>query len=428
MFIRRSRCAVSVILLVGLFFPVLPLNAQRPISFERDRMKDILNVVSKRVEVNFYDSKLKGVNWKQLTQEARDRIDKADNVSDMVTAIFVLVDKVKDSHTKFLPPGRVNLPKFGFDAKAFGDEIRVYEVKKDSSASAAGIKPGDVILTVDGYAATREQFDLMMLYFRVLQPVSAIELQLKRGKEPPKKLVLQAVIKPKSVVTDLTDSFNIWELIREAEADEKEHHYNNKDDIGLIQVASFESEDLSGLVGKVKNSRAVVVDLRGNPGGRIDTLRSFTGCFENAPVILADQIGRTKTVPIKIKPQNPQIRMPLVVLVDSETSSAAEMFARHVQRTKRGYIMGDRTSGRVTASLFYPEAVGVESIVPYGVQVGVGRIVFPDGIELEGKGVTPDEMCLPTAADMADGRDVCLAKAREYLRKQLGPAAPTQAN
>ena len=70
-------------------------RGQGNISLERDRMKDILGVVSKEIEKNYFDPQLKGLDWKGLTAQAREKIDKAATVSDMVTAIFVLVDKLR---------------------------------------------------------------------------------------------------------------------------------------------------------------------------------------------------------------------------------------------------------------------------------------------------------------------------------------------
>jgi predicted metalloprotease with PDZ domain len=72
----------------------------------------------------------------------------------MITAIFVLVEKLQDSHTKFLPPGRVNRPLFGFSAQPYGDEIRISAVKKNGAAAEAGLQPGDRLMSVNGFRAS----------------------------------------------------------------------------------------------------------------------------------------------------------------------------------------------------------------------------------------------------------------------------------
>jgi hypothetical protein len=70
----------------------------------------------------------------------------------------------------------------------------------------------------------------------------------------------------------------------------------------------------------------------------------------------------------------------------------------------------------LTAARFYSEKVGVDTIVPFGVSVAEARVIFPDGTELEGVGVKPDEVCIPSEADIREDRDVCLAKALERVK------------
>ena len=110
----------------------------------------------------------------------------------------------------FLPPNRVGKPRFGFNAKAYGDEFMVYEVYKKSAAEKAGLKPGDRLLTVNGFGLQRASFGQMMLFFRAIRPVSALEIQYVRGVDPLAKLTLTAEMKQATVVTDMTDDFNIW--------------------------------------------------------------------------------------------------------------------------------------------------------------------------------------------------------------------------
>lgn len=121
-----------------------------------------------------------------------------------------------------------------------------------------------------------------------------------------------------------------------------------------------------------------------------------------------------------IKPQRPHYDLPMYILIDSETGSAAEMFAKHFQLRKKAVVIGDRSSGRVTRSMYYAERIGTDRIIPFGVQIGMSRFVFPDGTELEKNGVIPDVPCSPTGKEMREERDVCLWKAIELARAKLG--------
>jgi len=394
-------------------------------------MKIILDTVAHDVEKNYYDPSMHGLDWKQLVATTRASIDKAQTPSEMLTAIFALLFQLQDSHTIFLPPGRINTPVFGFEAKVFGNGVYVYKLRKGGAAEAAGLKLGDRLLTVNGFNAVRASFDNMMLFFRALRPVASMRLEVARVKSATQFITVDAKIKTGVAVVDLTDEFNVWNLIREAEDDPDRYHYGTHDGaIGYLQLPSFmvdaESGFLHGLVKKVAKDRAFIIDLRENPGGIVTALQQFAGFFDEQPTVIAEIKGR-KQETLKVRPQKSQLAGPLFILVDSQTASAAEIFARHFQRTARAVVIGDRTSGRVTAARFFPEQTGADQIVPFGVEVTIGHVLFPGAEDLEGKGVTPDDLCVPSPTQLASGADPCFAEALTLARKALGIAAQPDA-
>ena len=130
-----------LVVLTLLALASLPVLGQ-DMKLERDRMQAMLKIVSQNIEKNFYDPNLKGLDWKALSSAAEARINDAKTPGEMLTAIFALVDKLKDSHTQFSPPSYVHRPLFGFEAKAFGEEIRIYQIKSGSAAANAGLQIG----------------------------------------------------------------------------------------------------------------------------------------------------------------------------------------------------------------------------------------------------------------------------------------------
>jgi C-terminal processing protease CtpA/Prc len=262
-----------------------------------------------------------------------------------------------------------------------------------------------------------------MLFFRVLRQAPAMKLEVQRGDQV-QLITVNARIKQGTTQVDLTDDFSIWSLIREAEGGEMYHYNTYEGGIGMLQLPSFnsdveESTFLQGLVKKVAGNKAYIIDLRGNPGGTVPTLAAFSGFFDDQPTVIAHIKGR-KSEDMKIKPQKTTLSGPMVILVDSQTASAAEIFARHFQRTGRAQVIGDHTSGRVTAARFFPEREGIDTIVPYGVQVTVGHVIFPGDEDLEKKGVTPDQLCIPTSEHLARNADPCMALAIGTLRRSFG--------
>lgn len=398
---------------------------------ERFRMKSIAKTVADEIEKRYYDPSLKGVDWKAALEQAKQKIDNAKNVSEMLTAIYVMVDRLKDSHTHFLPPS-VNVKlKYGFEAKPIGEDIRIYKISPNLPAAQAGLKIGDKIVGMNGHNAERFSFDTMLFYYRVLHPLPAWELLVQTGNNAPRPVRLNAKREDKPIVLDVDRLSDFWDIILEEQSETEEertfHTANLDGDIGYIQVKSFPSNDsfLDGLVDKIKGSKAVIVDLRGCPGGAVDTLRSFAGHFDQAPEVIVKSVGRKKTEDMTIKPRKPSFSGPLLVLIDSRTGSAGEIFARFFQAQKNALVMGDASLGRVMTSMYYSEEFGAEKIVYYGVQISVGKVVLPNGDEIESKGVIPDVPCNPSGDDMREKRDVCLdaaiAKAREALH--LPPAA-----
>src|SRR3954463_15044803 len=112
---------VVALVVLSLSIILLPSPAKAAdLSNERGRMNHILDTVVRDIEKNYYDPTFHGLEWKKLVAEAHGKIDKAQSAGEMIPAIASVLNKLNDSHTVFLPPGRVNKTLFGFDAKAYG--------------------------------------------------------------------------------------------------------------------------------------------------------------------------------------------------------------------------------------------------------------------------------------------------------------------
>src|SRR5215469_2296337 len=178
------------------------------------------------------------------------------------------------------------------------------------------------------------------------------------------------------------------------------------------------------MINKARKYKAWIVDLRGNPGGSVETLKWFLGGIFDREVKLGDRITRDGAKPLVAKSkQQGAYSGKLVVLVDSKSASAAELFARVVQLEHRGIILGDQTAGAVMESKRYTYKHGVETVVFYGASITDADLVMTDGKSLEHAGVTPDELLLPTASDLAKRRDPVLTRAVELCGSKMTPEA-----
>ena len=205
------RCSLLAVLLVS-----CTTSYSENIKAERSRAEQILNLVSKDVQNNFYDDALKGLNWPALTEQARERIRSAEQLGQMHGAISALLYQLHDSHTVFIPPKRKIKAVYGFKAKPFANTIFVYELTKDGPAAKAGLQLGDQIVGVNNLNVVRGNFFEMMRYLTVLDPRAELDLEVAQNGST------QVVKVPATVIPQPPQYFfSFIETGRDSEAQER---------------------------------------------------------------------------------------------------------------------------------------------------------------------------------------------------------------
>src|SRR5207244_11858236 len=129
-----------------------------------------------------------------------------------------------------------------------------------------------------------------------------------------------------------------------------------------------------------------------------------------------------RTAPRPTRP-GPRCTCTVGAVGGARSASAAARLAYLLQLRKRGSVVGDRTAGAVMESEGYEHRVGVDVVVFYYTAMTVADLVFSDGTRLEGRGVMPDEIVLPSGADLASGRDPALARAITLAGYAITPQA-----
>jgi carboxyl-terminal processing protease len=392
----------------------------------RSRMMDILNQVADIVKQNYYDPNLKGLDWKADVEVARDRIRRADHEGEMAAAISGLLARLNDSHTYFLRPWRLQPVIFGFRAKAFGEDVRVYEIMRRGPAEEAGLQIGDRIVAVENFAANRQLIDEEMRYFQYLDPQLTMRLKILREDGT----LRDYDIKGKQPATSSKDFVKTWEEYRDGEREQERDVklVGKGEGIAYFKLSSFmvSTSEANSRLKKAKEAQVLILDLRDNGGGREDTMKDLASHFLPVPVHFASVVSRNKKEEINLKPSNPNLVAPLFVLVDSHSASAAEMVARIFQIKGRATIIGDLTAGKVNRAQAFGGVGGTVYGIPFGVVVTVARAIMPDGKELEGRGVIPDIKCVPSEQDIREGRDSCLEQALVLARQASSKLAQTR--
>jgi carboxyl-terminal processing protease len=427
--IRRSQilyCIASFIFFLSFFSG--ESFAQGTLKSDRDLMRGIAQGVHDIIKKNFYDPSLKGIDWNKELQETQKTIDASTSQGQMLAAIYWMARKIDDSHTNFLPPWQTQVPRFGFQAKPFGDTVRVYKIKKGSPSEKAGLLVGDTVLGIEGVVADRKHYLETQIYYRFIQPAAIMVLDIEReGKR--QRLEVPADVHTRFGMEAVYDFSKVFDAIREDETSYSENpfEYGSVDDVGYVKLRNFIGDMAEKTLWKVKGSHALIIDVRGNPGGEIEDLQRFAGYLNKNETELFTEIGRGKTQKITAKPRQPSFSdVPIAVLVDSESASSSEVLARHLQLSGHAVIIGDKTAGKVSAARTFVQHIGTEAAVFYGAQTTVARVVFPDGKDIEKIGVTPDLMCIPEAADLAAKTDPCRALALTTLKTKLAAGSSVQ--
>ncbi len=415
---------ITLILCVGTF--ARAGWSQQMSNLDRGRVLNMLDQIDSDIRKNYYDPKLHGVNWDAEVQTARQAIKAETSLNMSFAHIAEALDAFNDSHTFFLPPPRPFKLEYGFQAFMVGNRCLIERVRPGSDAEAKGVKPGDEILDYGGYPATRDTLWKVDYFFHALHPQEDVSLKLRDPGGRVRQVNIQAKFKQLPMAMNLTSYNDFMLLVLEGE---KQAHLMRAreqsvgDDVMVLKFPEFNlgQAKIDDLIGEARKYNGLIVDLRGNGGGAVDSLESLLGAFFKDKIKIFDRVGRKKSEEEFDKPRGQTFEGKVIVLVDSESASASELFARVMQLEKRGIVMGDRSSGSVMESVHHSYKVGQDSVIFFGASITDADLIMKDGKSLEHNGVQPDEPVLPTADDLAKGRDPVLARAAAVLGAKLTP-------
>ncbi len=197
-------------------------------------------------------------------------------------------------------------------------------------------------------------------------------------------------------------------------------------EIGEVGVVAFNIFILQPVLEDIKRAvarfqahhvRAIVLDLRGNPGGQGAMAIPVASLFVGAPLTLGTLKFRDFGQTMVARPELGAVPFsgPLAILTDEGTASAAEMLAAGLQESGRAVVVGDATLGAVLPSVV--EALPGGAVMQYV----VADFKTPKGVLLEGRGVQPDKRVVETRAALRTGRDPVLDAALVAIRALRTP-------
>jgi len=407
--------------------PLATVRSQEKASdLDRERGRTMLKRIKEDLKKNYYDPKFHGVDIEAAFKAADEKLKHAQSVGQVFGIIAQVLAELDDSHTVFLPPERAGRTEYGWTMQVIGDRCFVSSVDEDSDAAAKGVKPGDEVLEADGFILGRPNLWKFQYMYNALRPQPGIRVVLRRPNGEQRQLDLKAKQIEGKRYTDL--DYNEWmRRVVRGELEEKQRRDRFKsfgDQLLIWKMNDFDLEEVQvdGAMDRARKHKALILDLRGNGGGWVLTIKRIVANLFDRDVKIGDHIKRNETKPEMAKSRGDKaFNGKLVILVDSRSASASEVLARVVQLEKRGRIIGDQTGGAVMTSLTFSDQVGLRVGFFYGVSITVSDLIMSDGKSLEKIGVMPDEVRLPTPEDLAAGRDTVMSYAASLFGVTLDP-------
>lgn len=346
-----------------------------------------------------YEPTTAGVDWEQLAAIYGPRAAAAPDETALYATLNEMLERLHDSHTHALRPDQAaerhthELARTGFAMIRIDDQWVVEDVLPGSPAARAGVSAGWIVVSRNGAPIgqrpdfqTKTGEDIRWVFWdRQNRPIT---LTL---------VARQLSTAPLQVERELPGGFV------------------------YLRFDEFDATDRRWLRRQLQDhydAPGVVIDLRRNSGGDTRSLGITIGDFFHQPVDCGTFVTRHGIRREKESSDLGSVHYDgrVVVLIDANTASAAEIFAAVLKDHRRATIVGRKSAGAVLASIFYD--------LPDGGELQLSREDYfaPNGRRIENNGVEPDVVVTRTLAGIRAGRDRDLEVAERILAASTAPA------
>ena len=270
-------------------------------------------------------------------------------------------------------------------------------VYEDSPAMKAGMKDGDIIYQVEGRDVSGMALEEISGSIKG-EKGTTVEITVLRGEEREEVslTITRDTIQAETVKTRMLE-----------------------DEIGYLAISEFDSvtleqyrEGLAELT--TQGMEGLIVDLRGNPGGNLDTVCEILDLMlpEGLIVYTEDKDGNRQEF---TSDEAQEVQVPLAVLVDGNSASASEIYAGAIQDYGIGQIVGTKTYGKGVVQTIYDLKDGTS------LKLTVAEYFTPNGRNIDGEGITPDVEVTYQRNENDPEADNQLDRAVETLQNEMAP-------
>jgi len=422
-----SLLALAVFSTHGQTAAVIP----QPIADARDIRAKTFDKVWSTVNERHYDPSFGGVDWKKVRDLYEPKAMSAGSDRNFHNVLRDMLGELKLSHFGILPPtaeivaAQTGRGFVGLSVKMIDGDPVIDRIDIDSPGEKAGLRPGFTILRIGGKTwgeltqplkvslEARKVSDRMQKVYleRTLEsimngkPETALDLVVFNAKNQTEKfLVNRAAFSGE--MSEALGNFPPQEVVFESKM--------LPDNIGYIRFNMWvipQMPKLRKAVRKFSDARAIVIDLRGNPGGVGGMAPGLAGLVSDKKASLGTMKMRSGAMDFIVYPQENPFKGKIVILTDHGSGSTSEVFASGMQEIQRATVIGTTSAGAVLPSVF--EKLPTGAIFQYA----ISDYRSPKNILLEGRGVIPDIEAKQTRIALLAGQDAPLDAAVRFILK-----------
>lgn len=322
-------------------------------------------------------------------------------------AIDGMLATLGDPHTRYLPPDAEAAARDAMEGEMEGIGVIVEEVEgritvvspfEGSPAERAGLAAGDVLLAADGVELTGLGLDAAA---RLIRGPAGTEVLLLVEREGETFEV--------SVTRDVFEVPSVrGEMLEEG--------------VAYVRLSSFANrtaEELNTILDELlaQEPKGLILDLRGNPGGGLESAVDVADVFLNEGIVLVERFGSGEERVYRSTDGEAGEEITMVVLIDEGSASASEVLAGALRDRERAILMGATSYGKGTVQTWHALSNGG------GVRITVARWLTPDGDWVSEAGLVPEEMvALPGEGEPFE--DTQLEAAIDYFAEVEATAQP----
>ncbi len=419
-FLSRRRFLLTFFILSFAFFINIPKSAssQTEIALLEKDKAEVFEKVWNLIDERYYDPKMNGVNWALQKEIYKPLADKTKTDAEFYDVIKKMVGEMSDAHTRFLTPREASDRRkrqnttIGILLSNVEGKTVVEKVRPEAVGELAKVKEGMFIRTIDGISIEKKLADAKNL---VGDSSSNRALEIISNRR-----VLEG--EPgTSVKIGLTDetgrNFEVT-LVREV-VDETSEAIASKLDsgVGYINVTSFKApiaDKFKNALEELKDTPALIIDLRYNGGGSISEVLEMAGYLLNNKYSFGKFMRRSGKTKQELKTfsagkKGGQIYSnPVYILTSKFSASGSELFSSSLQEFGRAKVIGSQTCGCLLGISRMHQIKG-------GGELHISDIGFlsSQGKVYEKMGVTPDKVIELKISDLQNGFDRSISEAEK---------------